>query len=280
MTDDPTTPTNDHRPLSIRLEMLPGERVIDQLHVAHAAGFEGIALPGRFLDRWLSGLRECLADSPLPLVSISLGFRGSLLSPHATVRETCRTDLLRLLDLCAELGAGRLNVPPCLNCDNPERIVDSGEFPSVTDRLDALLLEQLPSLGDEALERGVELLLEPVNQYESDYLHTVEHAAQLCEALNHSHIGLTADFFHMQMEELHIPDALRAAGRWIRHIHVAENTRVEPGPGSLDFKPGFRALKEIGYDGWIEVECRRLSGPAGRVLPASVNHLRRHWQEA
>jgi sugar phosphate isomerase/epimerase len=266
--------------VTCRLEMLPGGRVLDQITNAQRFGFDGIALPGRFLDRWLDELRACLRDSPLPMASLSLGFKGSLLSPHERVRRECREGLVRLLDLCAELGVGLLNVPPCLNQDNPERIRDADGFAAVSERLDALLLEQLPALGDAAAQRGVLFLLEPVNKYESDHLNSVVHAARLCEQLNHSQIGLTADFFHMQLEELSTPAAIRQAGRWLRHVHAAENTRVEPGPGSLNFSPGFRALKESGYAGLIEVECRWLSGPAEKVLPASVSHLRRAWAEA
>lgn len=300
--------TNFHRvpldcrqpPLSVRLELLPGDRLVDQLQAAHRFGFDGIALPGRFLDQWLTPLRACRAESPLPFAGISRGFKGSLLSPNETARSECRESLLRLLDLAEEFDAGWINVPPCLIQDNPERIADAGGFASVNERLDALLLEQLPALGDSALERGIQLLLEPVNRYEADYLNSIEHAVRLCEKLNHPAIGCTADFFHMQLEELNTAGAIRATGRAtrpspseaddlagrqecrpsIRHVHVAENTRVEPGPGSLDFRPGFRALKEVGYTGWIEIECRRLSGRPEEVLPRSAEYLRRLWREA
>lgn len=287
-------------PISVRLELLPGDQLADQLLAAHRFGFAGVALPGRFLDQWLTPLRACRADSPLPFAGISLGFNGSLLSPHARVRQECGESLQRLLDLAAELEAGWINIPPCLLQDHPERITDAGGFASLDERLDALLLEQLPALGDAAHARGVQLLLEPVNRYESDYLNSIEHAARLCEELNHPALGCTADFFHMQLEELNTAAALRATGRGtvrspgaavdlaghrecrpaIRHVHVAENTRVEPGPGSLDFRPGFGALKEIGYNGWIEVEGRGLSGRPDEVLPRAADYLRRLWREA
>lgn len=259
--------------LSIRLEVLPGDSVAEQLANAAGFGFDAIALPGRFKDRWLPGLRDCLADSPLPMAGISLGFRHSLLSSDEARRGECRDSLMKLLDLCAELGAKLLNVPPCLIQDNAERISDR-------ERCDALLLEQLPAIGDAARDRGVLFLLEPVNQYESDYMNSIEEAARLAERIDHPNIACTADFFHMQMEELHADEALRSVGRQVRHVHVAENTRVEPGPGSLDFRPGFRALKDGDYAGLIEVECRWLSGPAEKVLPKSVEYLRAEWNAA
>lgn len=267
--------------------MLPGDSVIDQIHRASDFGFDGIALPGRFKSRWEAPLRERFKDSPLPIVAISLGFEGSLLSPSAEERLKCRDSLLKMFDICAEFGATIFNMPPGLIQDNPKRIRDRGEFKSVTERLDSLLLEQLPAIGDEAHKRGVDLLIEPVNQYESEYLNSIEAAAGLCRKIDHLAIGFTSDFFHMQLQELHMEKAIHRAGTPtgagylpLRHVHVAENTRVEPGPGSLNFQPGFHALKEIGYQGWVELECRRLSGPATEVLPKSVEYLRNAWDRA
>ena len=261
---------NSECKISIRFEMLPGKSVIDKLNNAKKFGFDGVALPGRFLSSYLEELVGCLADVPLPLVSMSLGFEGSLVSPRKEIRQKCRDSLLGLFDLCAKLGVKSLNMPPVLVQDNLERLVEEKAQ-------DELLLSQLPGLCDEAEKRGVTLLLEPVNSYETEYLTTVPHAAMLCKKVNHSHIGITCDFFHMQTEELNIPNSILTAGKWIKLVHVAENTRVEPGPGSLDFKPGFKALKEIGYNGTIEIECRKLSGKPENVLPRSIEYLNGLW---
>lgn len=267
--------------LSCRLEILPGDTVMDQVSSAREFGFDGITLPGRFMNRWLKPLRECVRDSPLPMVAISLGFKRSLLSPNESERQECRDSLMRLFDLCAELGASIVNVPPCLIQDNPDRVRDPGHFPSLDARLDDQLMKQLPALGDAARQRNVMLLIEPVNKYESEHLNSIEHAARLCRELDHPAVGFTADFFHMQIEELNPPGALLRVGpKHLRHVHIAENTRVEPGPGSLDFLAGFQALKAIGYAGWIELECRALSGAAAEVLPRSVDFIRTTWRKA
>jgi len=261
--------------ISIRLEVLPGESVAKQIENAANYGFDAIALPGRFKEKWMPGLREFLKDSPLPMASVSLGFVHSLLSPSPEQRKACRDSLLELLDLCAEFGAGILNLPPCLIQDNPERFP-----PEDVTRQDRLLIEQLPALGDEAAKRKINLLIEPVNRSETEYLKTVGHATRICEAVDHPSIGLTSDFYHMQIEELDTPAALRVAAPWIRLVHTAEKNRVEPGAGQVDFQPGFRALKDAGYNGLLEVECRKLSGPAEEVLPKSVTYLRNEWSEA
>jgi sugar phosphate isomerase/epimerase len=53
-----------------------------------------------------------------------------------------------------------------------------------------------------------------------------------------------------------------------------------PGSGTLDFKPGFQALKEIEYKGFIEIESRQLSGKAEVVLPCSREYLTNLWASA
>ena len=261
-------------PLGIRLEVLPGESLVEKFANAAACGFDAVELPGRYLPDYRAELLACKDRLPLPISSISLGFRGSLVSADGEARRQCRDDTRDLLALCADLGAAGLVMPPMLNQDGHQRLADVGNCADVRAAEDALLLEQLPELAEAAGSAGKLILLEPVNRFETDYLYELAHATALCERLDHPAVGITVDFFHMQIEELNPPEAIRRAGRWVRHVHVAENTRVEPGPGWLDFRPGFEALRDVGYDGFIVVECRTLSGPAGEVLPRCVRYLR------
>ena len=267
--------------IGCRLEVLPGDRIIDKLTGAASFGFDTVALPGRFLNDYLDELRGCLADSPVPLSSMSLGFEGSLVSPDPDERKRCTDSLIRLFDICAELEVSVVNMPPFLICDNPVRMTDPGEFASVTERQDALLIEQLPALADAARDRSIQLVLEPVIKAESDYMNTAASAARVARAINHPNIGITVDFFHMNQEETSIPEAIRSTGDCIGMIHLAEyQKRVEPFPGSVDFIPGFRAINDMGYQGIIEIECRTLSGPGEDVLPAACRYLREQWQQA
>jgi len=261
-------------PLAIRLEVLPGDGMLEKFSNAAAYGFDAIELPGRYLNEYRDELLASKHRLPLKVSSISLGFRGSLVSADEKHRRTCRDDIVGLLDLCADLGAMGLVMPPLLRVDTLTQASDRDRWQSSED-LDAVLLAALPALADAAYRRNVSLLLEPVNRFETSYLTTLGHASRLCAQVNHPGLGITADFFHMQIEELKPAAALREAGHWIKHVHVAENTRVEPGPGSLDFHVGFDALREIGYQGYVVVECRGLSGPAQDVLPHSSDFLRR-----
>ena len=66
---------------------------------------------------------------------------------------------------------------------------------------------------------------------------------------------------------------------WVLTVHVADSNRLQPGRGDLDFRPGFRALKEIGYDGPLAIECR-IDGAYDEAIRETVAFVRREWETA
>ncbi|HEV2109186.1 MAG TPA: sugar phosphate isomerase/epimerase, partial [Thermomicrobiales bacterium] len=92
-------------------------------------------------------------------------------------------------------------------------------------------------------------------------------------------IATMADFFHMNIEEADIAASIRAAGRHIVYVHVADSNRLQPGRGHLDFRPGFAALKEIGYDGWFGIECR-VEGPYEEAIREAASFVGEQWAVA
>lgn len=281
-----TQPLQNHTPagrpcrLACRLEVLPGNTLRERLHNAARFGFDAVALPGRFLETYRDALSALVPNLPICLSSLSLGFEGSLVSAEAGSRRRCRDSLVRLFDLCVEWNVNAVNMPPLLTADNPAEGGADAEAADLVDRRDRLLADELPPVLEEARARRVRLLLEPVNRYESAYMNTVAHAARVCRSVDHPSLGITIDFFHMQIEEVSAAAAIDGAAACIGLVHVAENTRVEPGPGCMRFAEGFSALKRAAYDGPLEVECRTLSGPAERVLPRAAAYLRETWRAA
>jgi len=125
-----------------------------------------------------------------------------------------------------------------------------------------------------AAERGTNFLLEPLNRYEQHFLKTQAEGARVIEeAGNPEGIGLLSDFFHMHIEETSTPDTFRKYGKYTKHVHMADNTRKQPGSGDIDFEAGLGALKEIGYDGYLSWECGLLGDPK-EALTNSVKFVR------
>jgi sugar phosphate isomerase/epimerase len=86
-----------------------------------------------------------------------------------------------------------------------------------------------------------------------------------------------ADFFHMNIEERDPAEAIRAAGRRLRHVHVADSNRRQPGAGHLDFPSLLGALRTIGFDGWLTLECV-LDEPVEDALLSSARVLHEAWE--
>lgn len=265
---------------SIRLEIIPANSVQARLEKAKAYGFDAIAFPGRFQDRFLAEALSLGPERALPIHSVSLGFEGALTASDPERRQACQLSLMKMLTVTANLGGSYFNMPPELLQDNPPSSLTHLNHEQAQAQKDTWLKESIGKVLEHAQTLGIKLLLEPVNRYETDYLIQTAHVVKLCERINHSALGCTLDFYHMQLEELRPELAIRSAQKFLQLIHVADNTRVEPGPGTLNFLPGFKALKAIGYNGVIEVECRSLSGDADVVLPRSLAYLKQLWAEA
>jgi D-psicose/D-tagatose/L-ribulose 3-epimerase len=112
----------------------------------------------------------------------------------------------------------------------------------------------LRSLGEYASDHDVMLGVETLNRFETSFLNTTAQALELIDRVDHPAVGLALDVFHLGIEEKHVGDALRAAGRRLVHLQVAENDRGTPGTGSLPWRDIAKALYEIEYPGRVVIE--------------------------
>jgi sugar phosphate isomerase/epimerase len=141
-----------------------------------------------------------------------------------------------------------------------------------------VLLEALVELAPHAAAEGVWLALEPINRYEDHMLNRLDQGVDLArETARRSGadaVRVVADLFHLNIEEDDPAAAISAAGSRIALVHVDDSNRAQPGTGHLDFPAVFAALRGIGYDGWLTLECR-LRGDPATALPATTRFLRR-----
>jgi sugar phosphate isomerase/epimerase len=117
------------------------------------------------------------------------------------------------------------------------------------------LREALNQLGECAKERGVPLIYEPLNRYETNMCCTMAQGAALLDSLDTDNVKLLADLFHMNIEETSIAQGIRDGGRHIGHVHFVDSNRRPAGLGHIDYDPIIAALKEIGYDGYLSAEA-------------------------
>jgi sugar phosphate isomerase/epimerase len=125
------------------------------------------------------------------------------------------------------------------------------------------LAEALLNLGLHAKGYGLPLLYEPLNRYETNLVNRLDDGVKLVSGLASANVKLLADLYHMNIEEADLPDAIRAAGAHIGHVHFADSNRRAPGMGHTDFEPVVAALREVGYAGYLSAEVLPLPDSQG-----------------
>lgn len=118
-----------------------------------------------------------------------------------------------------------------------------------------ILAQRLRKVNDYSKKRGVKLLVEVINRYETNIFNTARETLDFFRQYQLDNCFVHLDTFHMNIEEADMCAAIRCCGNRLGYVHVAENTRTYPGSGALDFRAVLKALKDIRYDGFITVEC-------------------------
>jgi len=129
-----------------------------------------------------------------------------------------------------------------------------------------------------AEKHGITIVIEPLNQSECNFINSPTDGARVVEAVDHPNVRLLVDFFHM-LREGQSPQEILDCGPLVHHAHLAEKEeRAAPGVKGDDFRPFMRALKSVGYDKRISIECGW--GDFAQEQQAAVNEVRLQLAES
>jgi len=117
-----------------------------------------------------------------------------------------------------------------------------------------VLVKNLGELARYAGDYGVSLCVEPLNRFETSFINLAEQAIEVVDRVDHPNCQVMLDTFHMNIEEKSLGNAIRAAGKRLRHVHACENDRGAPGSGNVTWNEVAQALKDIKYDGPVVIE--------------------------
>jgi sugar phosphate isomerase/epimerase len=126
-----------------------------------------------------------------------------------------------------------------------------------------------------AAKYDVVVVLEPLNTKECNFINSVLEGGEIVEEVNHPNFRLLADIYHMMMDG-EGPESIEKYGHLIQHTHIAEREgRAAPGTHNEDFSAYFKALKNVGYEGKMSIECRweNLESQAPTAIAAMKNQL-------
>ena len=226
----------------------PGADLAEKCVAIAAAGCQGVetlVFPNDDLGTWQATLRQAAANAGLEVAAVILGG----LALYQPGQESWVAEAIQAV---GELGGGVLMTPE-YRPQNPLPIFPPYPAPSPGE---VEQVARVMATVDAAARRyEVAIFLEPLTQFEGRFWRDVASVQTLCEALANPNIGLALDFHNMNITEANIIASIVRAGKWVRHVHLADNNRRLPGQGHIDFRAGVATLHAIGYDGWYSFEC-------------------------
>ena len=120
--------------------------------------------------------------------------------------------------------------------------------------------EALLPVVDYADQKGVTLILEAINRYETALLNTAEEVCDFIENIlgGPECVGVLWDLFHANIEDADYQQALDRLGARLKHIHLADSNRSFPGFGHTDLDSILTMIKESGFREYASFECYNL----------------------
>ncbi len=244
--------------IALQLGLIPGKTTADKAHWAKDHGAQGIELGvfGVSNDELRRQGDEINGVLPISSVCANAQLDGTksfdFLHPEKKKRRESIDGSKAVLKFCGEVGAVGQIAPPIFG---GPLVPDLSPAFTIAQLEDALMIEACRELGPFAAENNTLFMLEPLNRYEQHYLRTQADGMRIMDEAAVAGIGLLSDFFHMNIEETDLPAAFAAAKGYTTAIHLADNTRMEPGTGDIDFVASFKVLKANGFDKYMAYEC-------------------------
>jgi sugar phosphate isomerase/epimerase len=230
------------------------ERSIEK---ASALGFQGVELAlesaddvePQKLDNWLSKNDVAVSCISTGLVYATRGL--SLSHSDPAIRKEALATFRSLISLAGDYG-GFINIGRARGFLEPGKSRETTEL---------LFVEALIELCDAAEPLGVEILVEPVNRYETNFLNSLDEAAAVLARADRNNAGLMPDLFHMNIEEASLTEALIRHKDRVRYVHLADSNRQAPGQGHTDFDGVLAGLRQMRFDGWTAIEILPVPDP-------------------
>jgi sugar phosphate isomerase/epimerase len=194
-----------------------------------------------------------------------------LTSPDPAVRGRTADYLGELARCCRDLG-GELMV---FGSPQQRRVPPGHTRQQAADFALDTFRRALPAIAD----AGVRVCLEPLAPSEVDFLTTCAEACELLDRIGHPNFVLHQDVKAMSSEAEPVPDLIRRYADRTGHFHANDPNRRGPGFGATDFRPIFRALRDVGYGGWVSVEVFDYTPDPETIARESIRYMKECEQE-
>jgi sugar phosphate isomerase/epimerase len=198
------------------------------------------------------------------LLAKTEGFHVS--HPDAEVRIRTSDYLTELALLCSDMG-GRIMV---FGSPNQRDITED----VTRDQAWANAIDTLGRVTPTLERLGITLCIEPLSTEETNFLNTASEACRMIQDIDSPSVKLILDVKAMSSEDAPPEQIIRANAALLAHVHANDANKRGPGFGNTDFVPIGKALRDIGYGGWVSVEVFDFSPDPITIARGSIDYLR------
>ena len=218
-------------------------------------GYDGVDFVGEPNQYNAEKIRKCLQENKITASSICAIFNAErdFVSSQSKVRSQAVEYVKSCVDFASEIGAKAISVQAsaCMKINAEAPFEQEWQW----------AVNGLKEAGQYAMQSNIRLTLEAWNRYETYFINRLDQALAMVQDVGLPNVGVMGDTYHMNIEETNLGDAIRNVGDKLYYLHIADSNRAAPGKGHIDFKEVAKALRDIGYDGWVSME----------LLPAAAN---------
>jgi len=262
-------------------EMFEGWDLARQFTFLRECGYEGVELAPFTIandvrevsDQKRREVRTQAAAAGIDVIGLHwllVGPEGMYIThPDPAVRQRTAGYLAELMRFCADVS-GKLLV---FGSPAQRNLLDG----VTRERARDWLIEAFERVLPVAKEVGVTLCLEPLTAPESTFVTSTREAIDVIDAIGHPNLRLILDVKSMAGEQLEtgvtIPDTIRRVGPYVAHFQANDANRGHPGSGEIDFVPIFRALGDVGYNGYVSVETFDFTRGPETIARESIRYM-------
>ncbi|MGC8885595.1 MAG: sugar phosphate isomerase/epimerase family protein [Verrucomicrobiia bacterium] len=260
-------------------EIFQGWKLEDAMAFAKGVGYDGIELAPYTIAKYVNEIsqperhRIRIAAERIGIEVVGIHWvlvqaEGMYLThPDKEVRTRTSEYFCDLVDFCADIG-GRIIV---VGSPKQRNVIEGVGYEQAWQ----WATEVFKNPVELAFERGVVVCLEPLSPGETNFITKAEEAIKFINQFNNPAFRLILDVKAMSSETKPIPLIIKDSAEYLAHFHANDKNLKGPGFGDIDFHPIARALKEVGYNGYVSVEVFKFDEGPQEIASRSIQYLKK-----
>jgi hydroxypyruvate isomerase len=203
-------------------------------------------------DKDLEAMRKACDKTDLVITQFTAwGFKPGMNNPEnhnqveAKIKEACK-------------------VAKKLKCKMATVVGGDDQTGMTQDQMHENIIKALKRVAPIAEDNDLTLILEPMNirvDHKGHCLYGSAPAIRICREVASSHVKINWDLYHMHITEGDLCGHLREGYDQIGYVQLADHPgRHEPGTGEIHYNRVLKELHDLGYKGYVGLECWPLEG--------------------